>query len=241
MYVAKTPSQDLHHPRIAVVDSFEALAAFRFGPVVNAVCWPRQLPGDFDEVAALFAGDDDITSLDEAGIEALKPRLTSNGIAAADALIADLKQMRGRDLQPSLECVPRYERDDAAATVPTDVYSFHADRAPVPADTWLCSYNVAASELIANEDAIRRIDVPETHAALLAEFAESGESDFDDYVRENCYDLHYAAKQGAVPVSFGFGNLWRIAIAYPGCPVAPCVHRAPETTPEQLPRLLLIS
>ena len=36
-------------------------------------------------------------------------------------------------------------------------------------------------------------------------------------------------------------HLWRIAVDYPGSPVPPCVHRAPETRPGRPPRLLLIS
>jgi hypothetical protein len=45
----------------------------------------------------------------------------------------------------------------------------------------------------------------------------------------------------AQPFSFGLGNLWRIAVDYPGNPVPPCIHRAPTTRPEQRARLLLIS
>ena len=36
-------------------------------------------------------------------------------------------------------------------------------------------------------------------------------------------------------------NLWRIATDHPGCPVPPCIHRAPATLPGASPRLLLIS
>ncbi len=44
-----------------------------------------------------------------------------------------------------------------------------------------------------------------------------------------------------ISVSFGLGNLWRIAVDYPGSPVPPCIHRAPITRPGRPPRLLLIS
>ena len=64
---------------------------------------------------------------------------------------------------------------------------------------------------------------------------------FLEYLNENCYDLHYAPAPNAQPVSFGVGNLWRIAVDYPGSPVPPCIHRAPENVPGELPRLLLIS
>lgn len=65
--------------------------------------------------------------------------------------------------------------------------------------------------------------------------------DFEDYLRENCYDLHYAEKDEAAAFSFGIGNMWRIAVEYPNCPVPPCLHRAPKTIPGRPPRLLLIS
>lgn len=63
-------------------------------------------------------------------------------------------------------------------------------------------------------------------------------SAFEDWLTENHYDLHYAAKTGAQPYSFGQFNLWRATCDWPGSPVPPCVHRAPLTDD---PRLLLIS
>ena len=54
-------------------------------------------------------------------------------------------------------------------------------------------------------------------------------------------DLHYVAPPGVEPYSFGTGHLWRVAIDHPGCPVPPCVHRAPLTLPGMAARLLLIS
>ena len=124
--------------------------------------------------------------------------------------------------------------------MPVDVYSFHADSAPVPADTYLCSYTVAASEGLRNEDALRRVDVPETRAALLALHGGADDAGFLAYLGENCFDLHYVPVAGARPFSFGLGHLWRIATEWPGNPVPPCVHRAPATAAGQPPRLLLI-
>ena len=39
--------------RIRIVGSFDELVNASFGPEVNAICWARQLPGNFDEIAAL--------------------------------------------------------------------------------------------------------------------------------------------------------------------------------------------
>jgi len=74
---------------------------------------------------------------------------------------------------------------------------------------------------------------------LLKSFGGEDGNAFRDWLRDNCYDLHYAAKPGAQPYGFGLFNLWRIAIEHPDSPVPPCIHRAPATVPGE-PRLLLI-
>ena len=225
--------------RIRIVRSLDELVSTPFSAEVNALCWRRPLAGDYDAVAALFSGSEEITPLDEDALQ----RLPLSGAAkhAAEQMLADLQLLRAQGLQPSLECVPAYPRDAPDAVVPVDVYSFHADRAPVETDTYLCSYNLVSSELIANEDATRHVDIAETRARLMDLFLQEGGRDFDEFLRENCFDLHYAAKPEAKPYSFGLGNLWRIAVDYPGSPALPCIHRAPETKPGQPPRLLLIS
>ena len=84
------------------------------------------------------------------------------------------------------------------------------------------------------------MDIPETRAELLRLHGGADDAAFAEFLRENCYDLHYAPAPGARPYSFGLGNLWRIATDWPGSPVPPCVHRAPAPLPGQS-RLLLIS
>lgn len=230
------------YDRIRVVNSFDELVTCAFGPKVNAICWPRALNGNFDELAACFSGKKEIISLDEELLDSLRPNLSAQGRAAADALIEDQCLLRAHGLSPSIECVPRYLRDEMSEVVPTDVYSFHADRAPVATDTYLCSYNEAATEGLRNDAAQRLIDLPSIRAELLKLFRQEEEGDdFEAYLSENCYDLHYRASVDAAPFSFGIGNLWRIAVEYPGCPAPPCLHRAPETVSGRPPRLLLIS
>jgi hypothetical protein len=121
------------------------------------------------------------------------------------------------------------------------VFSFHADSATVQADTYLCTYHGAPSEGLRNDEAQRRVDVPETRSELLKLFGGNDDDAFREYLKENCYDLHYTSVPAARPFSFGVGNLWRIATDYPGCPVPPCIHRAPATLPGASRRLLLIS
>lgn len=229
------------YDRIGIVDSFEALVTTPFGPRVNALCWPRRLAGDYGAVATLFQDESDILSLDADSLLDLRGGLGAGGRAAVDQMLQDLALMQDHGLAPSLECVPHYRRDDAGRALATDVYSFHADRAPVAADTYLCSYNEAATQGLRNEEARRCMEDAATRERILAEFSAQGGGDFDAFLRDNCYDLHYSPLAGARPFDFGLGHLWRIAIEYPGCPVAPCLHRAPPTGKGRPPRLLLIS
>ena len=232
-----TPPPD--HACIKVVGSFEELVSTPFAGGVNALCWPRALAGDFQEIVDRLGVVEEITGLDEDDLRALD--LSPAGNTAREILIEDLRLLRDHELQPELNCIPGYPKDDASGPVPTDVYSFHADSANVMADTFLCSYTVSSSEGLRPEDALRCSDVPETRATLLKEYGGADDEGFKVFLNENFYDLHYVAAPGARPFSFGLGNLWRITTDYPGSPVPPCVHRAPLQLPGQPPRLLLIS
>ena len=234
-----TPDIPSGYSRIRVVSSFQELVSTRFGEGVNALCWKRTLLGDFREVVQKLSAEEGITTLDEWTLQALP--LTSVGKLAVETLLRDLQLLRELGVSPVLDCIRGYERDDASAIVATDVYSFHADSAPVEADTFLCSYTDPASEGIRNEDAQRRVDIPAIRAELLRDFGGADDEDFREYLSENRFDLHYAPVPGARPFSFGVGNLWRIAIEYPGSPVPPCIHRAPATSPGDPARLLLIA
>lgn len=226
------------HPRVRPVSSFQELLNTPFADGVNALCWSRTLPPGFDEIVRRLGCTDAITVLDEERLRALP--VSEVGHAAVDFMLDDLRRLRELALDPVLNCITGYPRDDDAGPVRTDVFSFHADSAPVEAYTWLCTYFGAPSEGLRNEEALRRVDIPATRAELLAQYGGADDEGFRDYLSENCYDLHYTPVPGARPYSFGVGNLWRIACEWPGSPVPPCVHRAPETIPGE-PRLLLIS
>jgi hypothetical protein len=228
------------YTRIKQVGSFHELLSTPFADGVNALCWPRALTGDFGEVAALLARSDDsaIITADEASLGALS--VSDAGRVAIQILLDDLRLLRDQALDPVLNCIRGYPRDDESGPVRTDVFSFHADSASVMADTWLCTYHGPSSEGLRNDEAQRRVDLPETRAALLKAFGGADDAAFSEYLNENCYDLHYAPSTNAQPFSFGLGHLWRIACEYPSSPVPPCIHRAPDTSDGQL-RLLLIS
>ena len=227
--------------RVRTVASFAELVATPLRDGVNALCWPRPLVGDFAEIVTqLGAGDGEaLMTLDAARLRAL--RLSPDGRVAAEAMLADWELLRAHDLDPVLNCIYGYPRDVEAGPVATDVFSFHADSAPVESATFLCTYHGPASEGLRQEEARKRVDDPATRAALLHEFGGADGDEFRDYLHELCYDLHYAPQPGAQPFSFGLGNLWRIAVEWPGSPVPPCIHRAPDTQPGDPARLLLIS
>ncbi len=234
-------SQPPHNSRVLQVRNFHELATTPLAHGINALCWERTLPGDYAEVVRLL-GDgagEPITTLDEAKLLALP--VSPAGRTAIDHMLADLRLLRDRELDPVLNCIHGYPRDEEPGPVVTDVFSFHADSAPIEAYTWLCTYYGPPSEGLHNEDALRRIDIAATRAELLKLHGGPDDADFKIFLSENCYDLHYAAAPGAQPYSFGHFNLWRIATDYPGNPVPPCIHRAPATKPSDPARLLLIS
>lgn len=224
---------------IRYAENFRDLVATPFGQGINAVCWSRRLDGDFAEIVAHLGAGEGIVRLDEARLRALP--LSDAGRRAAECMLEDLRRLRSHGFAPELNCIYGYPHDEDDAAFPTDVYSFHADRAPIAAETWLCTYHGAASEALRNDEVRRRVDVPAIRAELLRRFGGNDDADFAAYLAETCHDLHYVPLAHAQPFSFGVGNLWRIAVDHPGSPVPPCVHRAPLTRPGDPPRLLLIS
>ena len=219
--------------------SFAEIVGTPFADGVNALCWPRALPGDFAEVVEKLGPGEEIVTIEEEQLVALE--VSEAGRVAIEVLREDLRRLQEIERDPVLNCIDRYRRDEGPAPVRTDVFSWHADSAPVEADTWLCTYYGAPSEGLPNEQAQRRVDVPEIRAELRAFLGmEEDDSEFREALRERCFDLHYAPLPQARPFSFGVGNLWRIAIEWPGSSVPPCIHRAPEMLPGDPPRLLLI-
>lgn len=226
------------YTRIKLVGSFEKLISTPFGDGVNALCWPRVLPGNFSEVVAQLGVGPGITTIDDERLQGIF--LSDAGRLARDILLEDQERFRSRDLLPVLDCIHGY-LDVDEGPVPTHVQSFHVDSATVVADTYLCTYHGPASEGLRNDEARRRVDIPETRAELLKIYGGEDGDDFHEYLGEYHYDLHYAPLPHAQPFSFGLHNLWRIACKYPSSPVPPCIHRAPATLPGQAPRLLLLS
>jgi hypothetical protein len=226
-------------PCIKYVGSFEELVSTKFSGELNALCWPRQLPGDYGEIVRKLQVDRGITTIEEDDLKALS--LSPEGEVAREILLQDQTLLLECGLLPVLDCINGYVNHDQDAPMSTHVQSFHADSATAEADTYLCSYYGLSSEGLGNREAVRRVDIPETRAALLELYGDKDDDGFLEFLNENFFDLHYAPLPEARPWSFGVGNLWRIACEYSGSPVLPCIHRAPDTVPGQPPRLLLIS
>lgn len=216
------------------VNTFQELVSTPFQGEKNAMCWSRKLTGDFKEIIEKIELDGNITTVDPEELRALE--LSEVGNIARDTLLNDLALFTAHGSDPILNIIKQYERDDAFPFFPTDVYSFHVDRSPVPVDTFLCTYYGTSSEIIPNALAEQKILIPEIRTKL-KELYDGPEAGFEDFLTENFFDLHYQAN--GEPITLGQGHVWKLAIDHPESPVPPSLHRAPKEN-EGEPRLLLI-
>jgi len=221
--------------QIHCVTNFQDLVSTPFHADVNALCWTRNLIGNFSEIVEKVELSDNMVELDEQ--ELRKITLSKQGQLAREILLNDLKLLTAHGASPTLNIIKYYERDDSYPFFPTDVYSFHVDRSPIPTDTFLCTYYGEPSEIIPNSQALQKVLIPLIREELKKEYG-GKEEGFEAFLTENFFDLHYQAKPKARPISLGLGHLWRLAIDHPENQVPPCVHRAPK---EKTTRLMMIS
>lgn len=222
--------------QIQRVHTFQDLVSIPFQGEVNALCWERQLEGDFYEIVNKIATTENILNLEIAKLFELE--LSEQGQLARATLVNDYLLLKAHGASPTLNLIKCYERDNTNPIFPTDVYSFHVDRSPVPTDTFLCTYTGESSELLPNAQALQKVRVPEIRAAL-KNLHEGSDQEFVSFLTEHFYDLHYLPKSEACPVQLGQGHLCRLAVEHPDSVVQPCIHRAPLEKNGQT-RLLLI-
>lgn len=222
--------------QIKSFDNFQDFLATPFHGEVNAMCWDRKLIGDFSEIVQKVELNDTITELNEKILRKLQ--LSESGQLAREILINDLLLLEAAGASPQLNIIRNYERDEELPFFPTDVYSFHIDRATIPSATFLCTYYGATSEIIPNSEAIQKILIPEIRLEL-KKLYDGEEKGFESFLLDNFFDLHYQVNPNAKPISLGLGQIWKLAIDYPESPVLPCIHRAPLEKNGEL-RLLLI-
>ncbi len=222
--------------QIHVVTDFQELISTPFHGEMNAICWKRDLKGDFAEIIHKVSLKDNMKIVEEEELLALN--LTKQGQMAREILLHDLKLLKEHGASPVLNIIKCYERDDEYPFFPTDVYSFHVDRSPIPTDTFLCTYYGDPSEILPNAHAQQKILVPEIREELKRLY-NGPEKGFESFLSEHFFDLHYQPKADASLTSLGVGHLWRLAIDHPEQQSLPCIHRAPIETAGQK-RLLMI-
>lgn len=229
---------DLSHAenQIHCVTNFQDLVSTPFNGEINAVCWTRQLTGDFSEIVKKVELDGNITTIEEEELRELQ--LSEQGQLAREILLNDMRVLEAHGASPILNVISYYDRDDSYPFFPTDVYSFHVDRSPIPTDTFLCTYYGEPSDILPNSQGTKKVLISEIRDELKKLYHGADEG-FEAFLTENFFDLHYQAKPGARPVSLGLGHLWRLAVDHPESQVLPCLHRAPEEKSGQN-RLLLI-
>jgi hypothetical protein len=205
--------------------NFKDLVSTPFKGKINAMCWTRNLIGDFSEIVKKIALNENMAELNMEELRELQ--LSEQGKLARKILLNDMSSLKAHGASPTLNIIKNYDRDDAFPFFPTDVYSFHVDRSPIPTDTFLCTYHGASSDILPNSQAIQKIQIPEIRAKLKKLFGESDKG-FESFLTEYFFDLHYQAKPNAQTINLGIGNLWKLAIDHPKSKVLPCLHRAPK-------------
>ncbi|HSQ47290.1 MAG TPA: hypothetical protein VLM44_10260 [Lutibacter sp.] len=222
--------------QIGIVSTFSELIHTDFKGETNALCWYRNLDGDFKELVGQLQLKENITEVCPKDLLALQ--LSEKGNRAREIILNDLQLLTDFGASPALNLLKCYERDDEFDFISTDVYSYHVDRSPIATDTFLCTYYGAASDIIPNAQAEQKILIPEIRKKLEALYNGPSE-EFENFLKENYFDLHYQAQPHIPPVNLGLGHLWRLAVDHPEQQVLPCIHRAPIENEGEY-RLLLI-
>jgi len=227
-----SPAED----RVHCVKSFQDLVSTPFHGIKNAMCWSRELIGDFSEIVHKVELNENITVLDKEQL--LQLELSKQGQLAREILLNDLDLLKAHGASPVLNIIKYYDKDNTYPFFSTDVYSFHVDRSPVPTDTFLCTYYGESSEIITNAQATQKVLIPEIRNELKKIYTGTDEG-FESFLTEHFFDLHYLPQANVQPIKLGLGNLWKLAVDHPQSQVLPCIHRAPIEKNGQY-RLLMI-
>lgn len=220
---------------IQLVSNFQDLISLPFIGEINAMCWNRTLVGDFSEILDLIELNDAMKVIELEELKSLQ--LSEQGQLAVEILLNDFKLLSDYGASPVLNIIKSYEEDPTNPFFPTDVYSFHVDRSPIPTDTFLCTYLGEPSEILPNSKAVQKVLVPEIIAELKSTY-HIKDQDFEEFTKEHFFDLHYQAITDFQPIQLGNGHIWKLAIDHPELKVPPCIHRAPKEKDQK--RLLLI-
>lgn len=224
------------HPFKSVA-TFQDLISTPFQGEMNAVCWKRELIGDFEEITKKVKLKGNITEIEQKELHELQ--LSEQGQLAREIIFSDFNSLKAQGASPVLNVIKYYETDDSNPFFPTDVYSFHVDRSPIPTNTFLCTYYGESSEILPNAEGEQKVLIPEIRAELKQYYGAKDDAGFESFLTEHFYDLHYQPNVNARPINLGLGNLWKLAVDHPESKGYPCIHRAPKEIFGQL-RLLMI-
>jgi hypothetical protein len=222
--------------QFGIASTFSELVNTDFKGDRNALCWFRNLEGDFAAIVDQLQLKGNITEVYPKDLLALQ--LSEKGSRAREIILKDFQLLTDFGASPALNLLKCYERDEEFDFISTDVYSYHVDRSPIATDTFLCTYHGAASDIIANAQADQKILIPKIRKKL-QDLHNGSSEEFEDFLKENYFDLHYQAQPDATPINLGLGHLWRLAVDHPKQQVQPCIHRAPIEKEGEY-RLLLI-
>ena len=222
--------------QIKVVSTFSELVNLNFQGDNNAIGWHRNLVGDFKEIVDKLELKDNITEVSIEDLLALQ--LSESGHLARETILKDVQLLTDFGASPSLNLLKNYERDDELDFISTDVYSYHIDRSPIETDTFLCTYYGPASDILPHDQVEQKVLIPEIREKL-KKLHDGPEAEFETFLEDYFFDLHYQPKPNTKPVNLGSGHLWRLAVDHPTQQVLPCVHRAPTEKDGEY-RLLLI-
>ncbi|MBB2144639.1 DUF1826 domain-containing protein [Pedobacter sp. LMG 31464] len=222
--------------QIKLVSTFDELIDTGFQGAMNAICWHRNLVGDFNEIVAKLQLKENVTAVSIEDLLALS--LSEQGNVAREIILNDFNLLTDLGASPALNLLKSYERDEEFDFISTDVYSYHVDRSPIAVDTFLCTYYGAASDILPNHQAEQQVLIPEIKQKL-QEVYDGPAAEFETFLKEYFFDLHYRPKPNANPINLGVGHLWKLAVDHPEQQALPCVHRAPMENEDEY-RLLLI-
>ena len=222
--------------QIKVVSTFSELVNLNFQGDNNAIGWHRNLVGDFKEIVDKLELKENITEVSIEDLLALQ--LSESGHLAREIILKDVQLLTDFGASPSLNLLKNYERDDELDFISTDVYSYHIDRSPIETDTFLCTYYGPASDILPHDQVEQKVLIPEIREKL-KKLHDGPEAEFETFLEDYFFDLHYQPKPNTKPMNLGSGHLWRLAVDHPTQQVLPCVHRAPTEKDGEY-RLLLI-
>ena len=222
--------------QIKVVSTFSEVVNLNFQGDNNAIGWHRNLVGDFKEIVDKLELKENITEVSIEDLLALQ--LSESGHLARETILKDVQLLTDFGASPSLNLLKNYERDDELDFISTDVYSYHIDRSPIETDTFLCTYYGPASDILPHNQVEQKVLIPEIRGKL-KKLHDGPEAEFETFLEDYFFDLHYQPKPNTKPMNLGSGHLWRLAVDHPTQQVLPCVHRAPTEKDGEY-RLLLI-